>query len=525
MAAEGDRAVMAVDVGTASVRAGLFDRRGHLLARAVRPIGMHRRSPDEAEQSSEKIWRAVAASVRAARAEAGLEARDIAGIAFDATCSIVFRDRDGAPLPLSDDGAGWDTIMWLDHRASGEAAEAAASGHPVLAPAGGALWPEMAVPKLMWLKRRRPQHWARLGYAGDLTDFLTWRATGGPHRSASTLTCKWAYLNHRPTGWCPDFFAAVGLGDIHERTSLPAAASPVGAPAGGLAAEAAGDLGLEPGTMVGVGLIDGPAGALGGLGDLLGDPAALRRTAALVGGTSSCVMALSDGMRPAAGLWGPYFGAVAPGLWMTEGGQSATGALLDHLVRLHAEGRALGAAAHGAVLDRIAALRVAEGPAFAAELDLLPDFHGNRAPFGDPGARGVIAGLGLDDSFDGLCRLYFAACRAIACGVRQILDALNHGGFAIETLRLTGGHTRNGLLAELYAGVTGCRVGLPAEEDGVLLGTAVAAAAACGLYPDVRAAAASMVRPGAVVAPVGDFERCYRRFLVLHRHAAELRAL
>ena len=58
------------------------------------------------------------------------------------------------------------------------------------------------------------------------------------------------------------------------------------------------------------------------------DDAALGRRLALVGGTSSCHMAASPEPRFIAGVWGPYFGAMVPGLWLTEGGQSATGALI-----------------------------------------------------------------------------------------------------------------------------------------------------------------------------------------------------
>ncbi len=58
----------------------------------------------------------------------------------------------------------------------------------------------------------------------------------------------------------------------------------------------------------------------------------------LIAGTSSCVMAMSPDERPFAGGWGPYYGAALPGCWIAEGGQSATGALLDHIIRLHGAG-------------------------------------------------------------------------------------------------------------------------------------------------------------------------------------------
>ena len=127
---------------------------------------------------------------------------------------------------------------------------------------------------------------------------------------------------------------------------------------------------------------------------------------------------------------------------------------------------------------------------------MLPDFHGNRSPLADPHAIGVVSGLTLDATFDSLCKLYWRTCVGIALGVRHILDALNERGYVIDTLHVTGGHTRNPLLMELYADATGCTVVEPQAADAVLLGTAMVAAAAGGLYPDLNAACLAMQQGG-----------------------------
>ena len=62
----------------------------------------------------------------------------------------------------------WDTIVWLDHRALAEADECTATGHRVLDYLGGVMSPEMATPKLMWLKRHLPDSWNEAGYLFDL---------------------------------------------------------------------------------------------------------------------------------------------------------------------------------------------------------------------------------------------------------------------------------------------------------------------------------------------------------------------
>src|SRR5262245_52188141 len=255
--------VCAVDVGTGSARAGILDRAGRLLGRAEQAIAMHRPQPGHAEHDSEDIWSSVSAAVRAARETAGIAPDDVAGISFDATCSLVVRDADGRKVSVSTGGdPRWDTIVWLDHRALAEADECTATGHRVLTHIGGVMSPEMETPKLMWLKRRLPNVWAEAGHFFDLADFLTWKASGSLARSQCTLTAKWTYLAH-DTGWQPDFFEKVGLSDMLERGSLPRKASAVGADLGPLTRQAAAMLGLTTDCRVGAGLIDAYAGALG----------------------------------------------------------------------------------------------------------------------------------------------------------------------------------------------------------------------------------------------------------------------
>lgn len=513
----------AVDVGTGSARAGIFDASGKLLGRAEHPIAMNRSASGQCEHDSEQIWSAVCVAVRSARAAAVVDPAEIVGISFDATCSTVFRGRAGEQVGISSNGEQrWDTIVWLDHRALTEADECTDTSHEVLGYAGGVMSPEMATPKLMWVKRHLPQSWARTGQLFDLADFLGHKACGSLARSQCTLTAKWTYLAHEREGWRHDFFAAVGLGDIFDHAALPDRASPVGADLGPLTPAAAEALGLTIACRVGAGMIDAFAGAIGVIGGLSG----IERHLALIAGTSSCVMAMSPEPRAFAGVWGPYFGAALPDLWLSEGGQSATGALLDHIIRWHGAGGEPDVAMHRRITERIMELRGAEGLDLAGRLHVLPDFHGNRSPLADPHALGVISGLALDSSFDSLCRLYWRTAVAIALGLRHVLDALNANGYGIDTLHVTGGHTRNPLLMELYADATGCTVVEPLGGDAVLLGTAMAAASAAGLYPSLTEACAAMRQEGRARQPNPSarprFDRDYRVFLEMHRQRKAL---
>ncbi|MBA1139910.1 FGGY-family carbohydrate kinase [Mesorhizobium neociceri] len=522
--------VCAVDVGTGSARAGILDTTGTLLGRAEHPIVMNRPKADHAEHNSQDIWSAVCIAVRAAREKAGVATQDIVGISFDATCSLVVLNRDGGQLSVSVTGERrWDTIVWLDHRAIAEADECTASGHAVLDYIGGVMSPEMATPKLMWLKRNLPGTWHEAGYLFDLTDFLTWKATGSLARSQCTLTAKWTYLAHEDTGWRRDFFETVGLSDLFEHGNLPEKASAVGADIGTLTPEAAAELGLTEKCRVGAGVIDAYAGALGVLGGFAGDEQDIGRHLALIAGTSSCVMAMSPDPQPFAGVWGPYYGAALPKLWLSEGGQSATGALLDHIIRWHGAGGEPDAAMHAKIARRVAELRATEGDKLAARLHVLPDFHGNRSPLADPHAVGVVSGLTLDSSFDSLCKLYWRTAVGIALGVRHVLEALNENGYLIDTLHVTGGHTKNPLLMELYADATGCAVIEPLADEAVLLGTGMVAATAAGLFPDLNAACVAMQQGGRTrasnPAASGRFDRDYKIFLEMHRQRQALDAI
>src|SRR3984957_10311352 len=254
-----DEAFIGVDVGTGSARAGVFDADGRLLASAKRPIAIWREPGEIVEQSSRDVWAAAAAAGREAVARAGGGAKYVAGLSFDAPCSFVALDPDGGSLPIGPSGdARRDTIVWMDHRAVAEADEINAGGHDVLRYVGGTISPEMQSPKLLWLARHTPETFARAGHFLDLTDFLTYRATGALARSVCTVTCKWTYLAHERR-WSRDFFESVGLGALGGEGFCRVGdevVEPGTALGRGLTAEAATVMGLRPGIPVAAGLID-----------------------------------------------------------------------------------------------------------------------------------------------------------------------------------------------------------------------------------------------------------------------------
>lgn len=509
---------LGIDVGTGSVRAGIFDARGVLLGAASREIRIGRPQHDFVEQSSEDIWRAAGEATRAALSEAGLEPEAIEGIGFDATCSLVVLDEHDRPVTVSPTGDDdWNVIVWMDHRAIDQARRIDEGRHEVLRYVGGTISPEMETPKLLWLKEHLPATWARAARFFDLPDFLAYRATGVDVRSLCTTVCKWTYLGHE-SRWDDAYFRAIGLSDLvdEEYGRIGRNVRPMGERAGGLCEAAASELGLRPGIPVAVAIIDAHAGGIGTIGaPLPGDPADghaidLEARVALIGGTSTCHMAVSREPRFVPGVWGPYASAMIPGLWLTEGGQSATGALIDHVIDAHARGAELreeacrtGTTVYALLNARLDAL-AAKAPfpaALARDLHVLPDHHGNRSPRADATARGMVSGLSLERDVDALALQYLATIQAIAHGTRHVLSALNAAGYRVDTLIASGGDTKNAVFLREHADVTGCRIALPETSEGVLLGAAMLGAVASGAYADVPAAMAAMSRVARVIEP------------------------
>ncbi len=478
----------AVDVGSARARAAIFGSEGRLLARASHGFSTRADPDGRAGYEFAEIWQAVADALREAQGMAGVPAKDISALAFDATCSLYVDAPGFAP----------DVIAWHDHRATAEAEELSATGHPLAARAGGQVSPEMQTPKLMWLARHRPEAWAGLTAVRDLGDQLAFAATGQDHRSLCAMVAKWPYIAEAG-GWQQGLMAGLGLVDLPRGGAVLAPGAPIGA----LQAEAADRLGLTTGCRVAAGLIDAFAGALGAASDM----------PVLIAGTSNCVMAADVPQKPA--IWGPYPDAILPGEAVSEGGQSATGALLDRIRQCYPEPQS-----HGQILARLHPERQEPG----AGLHVLPDIKGSRTPFADPLVRGVIHGATLDRSEAALDALYWRAAVGIALGTRQVIEHMGLG--QPSRLAMAGGQARSSLMRQLYADVTGAEIHWQ-PEDAVLRGAAIAAAAP--FLGGIRAAREVFALPAQITRPdpaaQARRKRDWQIFQRLQQHRAEIDAL
>ena len=390
------RFAIGIDVGTGSARAGIVDvQSGALVAVHKQSIKTWTPLPEHHEQSSDDIWAACAACVRQAMSSSGVASSEIVGLGFDATCSLVCLDEASRPVgidptvPMDDER---NIILWMDHRANEQAAAINALGHERLAQVGGTISPEMEIPKIKWLRDHLPEAFDRSKRLFDLSDFLVHRATDyqSEVRSLCTTVCKWNYdvdAQGGGRGWDRTFLRAVGFHDDELPPScIGADVQPPGARVpGGLGPAAAEELGLDAGVPLAVGIIDAHAGGIGSLGvDLPGSPALAERLA-LIAGTSTCHMASSADPCFVPGVWGPYYGAMLPGMYLNEGGQSAAGALLDHIISSHAAYPELQAIATAAQVPPSLALN--QRLEQMAEVRWRGSTEPNRAPTGPTGAR------------------------------------------------------------------------------------------------------------------------------------------
>lgn len=489
---------LGVDVGSASVRAGLFNRQGKRLAFAVRPIKQFHSKSDWVEQSSADIWSQVCYSVKEAVQLAGIDPQQICSLGFDATCSLVAVGHQHEPISVAQTGEDErDIIMWMDHRATEEALSINLTNDPALQYVGGEVSVEMELPKVLWLKRHFPERYENVWRFFDLADYLVWRATGSDVASICTLTCKWNYLAHKQS-FSTELLDAVNLSELPEK--VPATILDLGENAGSLTAQAAKDLGLTTNVVVASGIIDAHAGGLALVG------AAPAGRLALISGTSNCHMIVNPKPMMVPGVWGPYYSAMIPGLWLSEGGQSAAGALVEWSIRqsdawpaLENEAKQRGVSYYSLLNQYVEELEEQETYP-TRYLHILGDHHGNRSPRANPEARGMESGLTLEQGMNALARRYLATLQAIAYGTRHIIDALTQAGHQIDQLIICGGATKNPLWLREYANITGRDIRLAEEEDAVTLGAALLGAAACGAFESLSQAAESMVRLGSTQA-------------------------
>jgi FGGY-family pentulose kinase len=480
---------LGLDVGTQSVRAALFDPSGNCRAFATAPLETTHPHPGWAEQDAHQWWHAARSAVQDALARSGANSEALAGIGLDCTaCTVLPCRADGTPLRLA--------LLWMDQRAYREAEQISATTDPILRYVSRVVSPEWMLPKALWLKRHEPAVYYQAERLVEVTDWFMYRLTGEWSLSLNNVTVKWNYA--RPDGgWSTSLLQRNGLDDLPAK--WPAEIVPLGKGERRLAAGAAEELGLRPGIPVAQGGIDAYLGMLGlgavGVGDV-----------AMIMGSSTCHLAMSARGLFGSGLLGCYPDAVVEGLYTLEGGQTATGSILDWYRRHFAGYETAEAERTGRHVYEVLDAKAAAVPPGCEGLVCLDYWQGNRCPLKDPRARGTLWGLTLSH---GAGHVFRSIYEATAFGTRHILEDLAANGFRVERLFAGGGGARSKLWLQIHADVVGRPIHLPRESEACALGAALVAAVHSGHYADLREAARQMVQMAGVIEPQGEHRRAY----------------
>jgi glycerol kinase len=450
------RHIIAIDQGTTSTRALIFDEHAAPVAVTQIEYPQYHPHPGWVEQDAENIWRDTVAMVRAVLANAKLTARDIAaiGITNQRETTVLWDRATGEPLHRA--------IVWQDRRTADACAAHKAAGHEAIVRArtGLLLDPYFSATKLAWLLDHVPGARAR-AETGDLAfgtvdSFLLWRLTGGRvHATDATNASRTMLFDIHRQRWCPDLLALFDIpesllprvgdsSEIYGHTSPDLFGAPI--PIAGIAGD-------QQAALVGHGCFaPGSAKATYGTGCFLllntgtealnPGPGLLTTTAYRFGG------------KPAYAIEGSIFVAGAAIKWLRD---------------------TLGIIA---AADETEAL--ASGLADNGGVYFVPAFVGLGAPHWRPEARGLITGLTLDS---GRAHLARAALEAVAYQTADLIDAIAAANDARPArMSVDGGMVANGWLCHFLADILNLPFARPAALEVTARGAAVLAGMGAGLW-------------------------------------------
>jgi FGGY-family pentulose kinase len=242
---------------------------------------------------------------------------------------------------------------------------------------------------------------------------------------------------------------------------------------------------------------------------------------AAVAGTSTCHLAMSPDPVFVNGVWGPYRDTILPGYWMAEGGQSATGELLKHVIETHPafqQAHSIAESYHANIYEylneHLKEMVHDQGAPCVSYLGrhffFYGDLWGNRSPIADPNMTGSIFGLTSDKSVDGLAIYYYATLEFIALQTKQIVETMNKAGHRIASVFMSGSQCQNDILVNLVASACEMPVLIPRYihaavcHGAAMLGAKAASADSQGKTEDLWDIMDRMSKPGKKVLPTRD---------------------
>lgn len=450
------RHYLGIDIGTFESKGVIVDEQGHVVASASRPHKLLVPQPGWAEHRPKQDWWGDFTFIcKKILAESGIAPETIRAVGTSAIGPCM--------LPVDEDGEALSNavLYGVDTRAAKEIEEldAAIGAERILDRCGNALTSQSVGPKILWLKKNRPDLYRKAAKIVTSTTYLVQKLTGEcviDHYSAANFSPL--YVIDRQ-GWSTELAS-----DIIETERLPKVLWTTDI-AGHVTAKAARATGLVKGTPVITGTIDAAAEALSvGVvrpGDMM----------VMYGSTIFTIM-LSKQRIEDARLW------YAPWLFPSEHSSMAglaTSGTLTHWFR----DLAARDVDHDTAFARLAK-EVEASPPGAKGLVMLPYFSGERTPIHDTHAKGTIFGLNLTH---GRGDLYRALLEGIAFGTNHIVDTYREIGHLPKKLLAVGGGTKNRVWSQATSDVSGLTQIVCSKTIGASYGDAFLAALGVG---DVR---------------------------------------
>ena len=486
--------LMGIDGGTGGVRAGIFDRKGEAVVFHGVEHGTRFPRPGWAEQDPADWWSCLVSAVRGAMEKSGISPEEVAGIATDATtCTVVAMDRQNRAMRPA--------LLWMDVRASDQARRVQETGDPALKYNGyGPSSAEWMPSKTLWLKENERETYDGAARICDYVDWMTFRLTGEWTASINTASFR-AYYDRGAGGWPESLYESLGIGDVLEK--FPPQVLDMGVAVGGLTSEAAQELGLPEGLPVAQGGGDAFVGTLG-LG--VTQPGKM----ALITGSSHVIVGQSANPHYGQGFFGSYTDGIVPGQYSVEGGQVSTGSIVAWFKNRFASDAAAEAQRRGVDAYDVLNEMAADVPIGSEGLVVLDYFQGNRTPYTDPLARGMIWGLSLGHTPGHVFR---AILEGICYGTEHIYRTMREHGFQPGEAVVAGGPTKSEMWMQMHADVSNVPVSLTRESEGPVLGSAMLAAVGAGIYPNIQAAADEMVHTKRVIEPNAEAHEQYKFYV------------
>jgi xylulokinase len=443
---------LGIDIGTFESKGVLVDERGEVVASAARPHKMLVPQPGWAEhRPNEDWWGDFAHISRKLIADSGVAPASIRAIGASAIgpCMLPV-DRDGEPLMNG-------VLYGVDTRSAAEIAELTEriGEDTLLDRCGNALTSQSIGPKILWLRRNRPEAFAKTHKILTSTSFLVHRLTGRyviDHYTAANSSPL--YIVDK-LGWSDEL-----ANDIVDLDRLPDLAWSTDI-VGEVTAKAADETGLVAGTPVIAGTVDAAAEALS-VGVL--EPGDMMM---MYGSTIFIIMITAERVRDPRLWYAPW---LFPGQHASMSGLATSGTLTHWFRDQFA--RDLGDDAFATL-----AAEAEASPPGAKGLVVLPYFSGERTPIHDPQAKGVIFGLNLTHTRGDL---YRALLEGIAAGTNHIVDTYLEAGQDPRTVLAVGGGTRNRVWAQATSDISGRTQVVRTRTTGASYGDAFLAALAVG---------------------------------------------